>query len=449
MLRPVHLAFISLGALGAVGMANRAEAQVLLNRNIPDPNLGFGADYLRRGSGYGSPAAGEAVGTTVLTRPHPEYDPQGVQLGSVHVDAFGWESLGYDSNPVGLSDAKGTAVVRTQATVRAASQQDRWGLNTLLSVDDFRYLNLSTINHTDYTAYLGGYYDIGRDKLQASFTHLKLTLMPTGVDNLIGNVVVPFTDDEFRVSYTTQFGRVTVIPDASFAMFRFQRSAGPDSVTTPVSLFNTDTNDRNVASVGFTGKYELSPGRDLVAVVRGINATFPSVGPGARNQDYNDIQVLGGLDIQTQGNFRYRALIGYETRLFDSSAISSENAPIFEGQVVWTATQLTTVTATISRQIADAVAGETNSFTYTSGRLQIDHEVRRNIVLTGFVQPQHAEYQGSQSSTVYDAGANLTYKINHRIAVVGSYEYLSRRNAGGGSPSFTDQIAMLTLKVSL
>ena len=71
MLRPVHLAFISLGALGAIGMSNRAEAQVLLNRNIPDPNLGFGADYLRRGSGYGSPAAGEAVGTTVLTRPHP------------------------------------------------------------------------------------------------------------------------------------------------------------------------------------------------------------------------------------------------------------------------------------------------------------------------------------------------------------------------------------------
>src|SRR5664279_854076 len=104
----------SLLATTCLGLVTfNANAQGLLDQNLPNPNAGFGADFLRRGSGYGTQsdtinAAETAAGVTVLTRPHPEYDAQGVQYGKIRIDLSGYEGVGYDSNPLGLKSAKGS-----------------------------------------------------------------------------------------------------------------------------------------------------------------------------------------------------------------------------------------------------------------------------------------------------------------------------------------------------
>ena len=82
--------------------ATAGNAQVLLEQGFPTVNLGFQSDYLRRGSGYGqlpetANDVATAAGVTVLNRPHPEYDPLGLQFGDIHVRGGATEGVGYDS----------------------------------------------------------------------------------------------------------------------------------------------------------------------------------------------------------------------------------------------------------------------------------------------------------------------------------------------------------------
>lgn len=448
----MRLCFLS-STMIVISHFGSAQAQVLLDQ-IPDPNLGFGADYLRRGSGYGSvpdtfSEQQTIVGTTVLNRAHPEYDALGIQYGKLRFDANGSESLGYDSNPLGLTNAKSSPFNETQAEVSGSGVWDNYGATARLSFDNFRYWNISPLNHTDYTGYLGGYYDIGRDRLQGSYTHLSLNLLPTGIDNFGTNRVTPFTDDEFRISYTTQFGRITVIPDASYSMFRFSNTA-VGTVGGSLGDFSSQTNDRDVGELGMTLKYELSPGKDVVAIGRGASADFKQTAIGGLNQNYTDYQALAGVDIQTQGKFRYRLLGGYELRQFKASQLGSQSSPVFEGQVIWVPTQLTTVTLTTSRQIENVVNAGLSSFKYTTARLQADHEVRRNIIVSGFGQIQYGQYQQNVTATVYNVGLKATYHINRHLAVVLSDEYIKRSSNNDSQINrYNDNILLLTLRVSL
>ena len=70
-------------------------------------------------------------------------------------------------------------------------------------------------------------------------------------------------------------------------------------------------------------------------------------------------------------------------RAFRASQYGTHQAPIAEGALIWSPSGMTTITATLHASIEDA-AQETNAgYTYTRARLTVDHEYRRNVLLTG------------------------------------------------------------------
>ena len=417
---------VAVGPVLAASFATPGNSQVLLEQNFPTVNLGFQSDYLRRGSGYGqlpetANEAATATGVTVLSRPHPEYDPLGLRFGDINVRADATEGVGYDSNPLALPSSRGSGFVASQAELNVANDRERSGINAGMTVQDLHYFDLPEVNHTDWTAALGGHYDLARGRIDAGYSHLNLNILPTSIDTTGQNVVVPYTDDIFQLRYTVPLGRFTLIPQVSYSIYRFGQSLG--LIGAPgINGFDETVNNRDELTIGTTLEYEFSPGRNAVLVVRGTQASFSNNPIGGPSQDFGDVQVLTGLDVQTQGKFRYRALVGYENRSYSDARLKSQNTPIFEGQVIWTPTQLTTVTGTVSRTIEYSLDGAfgSNSFFYTTGRLQVDHEFRRNLIGTVFGQIQNASYQGNGgSSTLYDAGLNLTYRINRHLSVLG------------------------------
>ncbi len=443
-----------LAGLGlATGLAAPGHGQVLLQQNFPTVNLGFQSDYLRRGSGYGqlpetTNQAATATGVTVLTRPHPEYDPQGARYRDITARADATEGIGYDSNPLGFSSSRGSGFVASQAEISVANDRERSGIAAGMSVSDLQYFDLSQVNHTDWTATVSGHYDVERGRIDAGYTHLNLNILPTAIDTIGQNAVVPYTDDLFQLRYAVPLGRFTVIPQASYSIYRFGTSLGLGGITSAAgNVFNETVNNRNELTVGTTVEYEFAPGRNAVLVARGTKAGFTNNAIGSPSQDYGDVQVLGGLDIQTQGKFRYRALAGYEERSYHDSRLRQQSTPIFEAQVIWTPTQLTTLTATLSRTIEYSLDGTATNFIYTTARLQADHEIRRNIILTGFGQFQNASFQRSGSENLYDAGLNLTYKLNRHVSLLGSYEYLYRDSAR--FTNYRENVVLLNVRLDL
>ena len=78
------------------------------------------------------------------------------------------------------------------------------------------------------------------------------------------------------------------------------------------------------------------------------------------------VSILGGIDYQPEGVWRYRLLAGLEVRKFSASQYATRAAPDVEGSVIWSPTGLSTVELTFSNTIeAPQIAG-TSSFVLKS-----------------------------------------------------------------------------------
>jgi hypothetical protein len=200
--------------------------------------------------------------------------------------------------------------------------------------------------------------------------------------------------------------------------------------------------DRNQYQEQLTVRYELRPQTHLVGVIRPTQVDYTNSVNGVRNPSSSGVAILGGLDYVGEGIWRYRALVGYQTRSF-ARTYKSRSAPVAEADVTWNPSGLTTVTGLLSRTIEDAGSEDITGYTYTGARLSVDHEYHRNILVRAYVQLQNATYQQRNTEqTIYQTGVSATWLLNRYARLVASYDFLESTRTGSttssasaGSPS--------------
>ena len=395
----------------------------------------------------------------VLSRPRPEYAPTGVRVGSFDLFPELDEAIGYDNNILGRSSgAISSPLLNTRAALSANSDWSRNSVGANLSVDDTRYFDQPNQSYTNWTASLGGTLDIGRDQLTGSYSHLSLHQLGSDIDNGGITTPVPYTVDNVRVGYRTQFGRISLVPSFTFSAFNFSNTSN--------SNVDEKLNNRDSYVGELVTEYELADKRNLLLVVRSGTNQYATPTP----QGPNDVgfSVLAGIDYTANAVFRYRALAGYSYRSYSSSIVSSRSAPVFEASAIWTPTGLTTVTGTASRRIEDALSAGVIAFTYNEARLTVDHELRRNVLLEALGSIQYAEYSnGGGNQTIGIVGGSAQWLLNRKVQLSLS-DYLTIGNNGSsgtvtttttgsgqtvvtsfGSGSYTRNIVLLTLRLRL
>ncbi len=366
------------------------------------------------------PVLGTPANVTVLTRPRPDYDPLGLHEGSFVVQPLVAEGFGFDSNPRGAPGQAGSAFVSTQAAVSVASDWARDGIGASVSVDDRRYLQQPNLSRTDDTVAVGGRTDVGEaDHLLLSATHSDLHVEPTGIDALSSERAVPYQVNAGTASYLFNLSRLSFEPFALVNETTFSATPLGGGASTSNSYL-----DNTTVTEGVTARYELSPLRRLVAVVRSAESSFSHALPGLPRRDSVDVSVLGGIDYVADGLFRYRALLGYQLRNYDSPALKSQNAPIVEADVIWTPSLLTTVEATANRKIVNSTDPLVASYTDTSARLQLEHEYLRDVLLNAHGSVELAEFQDSNGrQTIYGAGVGATWLLNHTQRLSATFDH--------------------------
>jgi hypothetical protein len=366
-------------------------------------------------------------GVTVASRLRPEYEAPGVQAGSFIIRPQVTESLGYNSNVLGTSRAKGSLDEETQASVGANSNWGRNSLGGLVSVDDHRYPSQSSQNRTDWTASVGGTYDFGRDQLALAATHISTHQLPTDLAAFPTDQPLPFTLDNIHISYSSPFARITVMPYFDYTRLNFS-SAIIDGISKSQGY-----RDSNSYQGGVRASYEFSPGRNAVVEVRGVGIDYPTATPGVALPGSNTLAVLGGLDYTASGVWRYRALVGYQQRSYATLPSNAANqfktrsSPIAEASVIWTPTELTSVTGRFLYTIEDPTEQSTQGYNYTSFHVIVDHEYLKNVLLRGYVGLQNADYVGvSYTETLYQIGGNVTWLLNRKVNLIFSYAFTDR-----------------------
>jgi hypothetical protein len=191
--------------------------------------------------------------------------------------------------------------------------------------------------------------------------------------------------------------------------------------------------DSNSYQGGVRASYEFSPGRNAVVEVRGVGIDYPTATPGVALPGSTTMAVLGGLDYTASGVWRYRALAGYQQRSYATLPSGSANqfktrsSPIAEASVIWTPTELTSVTGRFLYTIEDPTEQSTQGYNYTSFHVIVDHEYLKNVLLRGYVGLQNADYVGvSYTETLYQIGGNVTWLLNRKVNLIFSYAFTDR-----------------------
>lgn len=438
---------VSLLALSGLWIANGpAHAVTPLNTYL-GPGLPLN-DYFPDGI----PGQADEPGVTVLTRSRPEYDPLGIRVGSFMIRPTEDEEIGYNSNVVGgLVNPKASSELTSSAGVTVNSDWSRNNIGLSAGVTNDTYFDLPRFNQTGYNASIGGGLNLGRDTLNGSISYLNAYENPydigafgQGTQTQL-SAPLNFTDTDFRVSYDTSFGRITITPNVDYQLFRFASGdflTYNDGIITNNNIsgggLNQRLRDRNVLQGGFIARYEFSHGRDILVVING-NYDHYSNNPPANigAVDNTGATALAGIDYEVNGVITVRALVGYQQRFFNGNQYGNQGAPIGEANVTWNPTGLTTLRLAYSRTIEDATTDSVTGYTYDRFSGIVDHELYRNILLQGNVHVEKANYQGSNASqTNYGGGGGVTYLMNRNVQLSLSYDFTEQDSTGLGGGSF-------------
>lgn len=357
------------------------------------------------------------LGVTVLTRLRPLYEVPALQVGSFQVASGLDENLYYNSNFNG-SPNSGTWGSRTAASLSTSSNWTRNSLTGEIGFTNNQPFSLPNEGFTDWNVDLGGGYTIGDGGLQVGYSHQTYHQIGVNIGTVTSESPVRDQTDSAYLGYSANFARFTISPSVSATAYRF------GTATAGGAALDESFLDRKVIAGGLVTRYSLSDEGSLLLVTRGIGSNFINPPAGQPQQDSTGVQMLGGLDYQAKGVWRYRLLVGVETRTFAASQYPTHTGLITEGSVIWSPTELTTLTGSISRGIEDPETPDTSGFTLTQGKLTVDHELRRNVFLQLRGAVAEAQFlTGGGSQTDIGLGGDVTWLLNQRLHLSLNYDW--------------------------
>lgn len=410
-------------------------------------------------SGYfpaGVPGYDQELGVTVVSRLHPLYEQPGIRVGSFTLQPDLTESTGYNSNIPGIAGGPGSPVIETHPTLSVNSDWGRNALGANLNVDDLRYPATPSQNRTDWTAAVGGAYTIDRNDLTLGYAHLALHESATDIGAPLSATPIPYTVDDLRAAYRIDFGRLEITPNLDVSLQRY------GNAVIGGAILSQGFRNANEFGAGAAFRYALSEQRALIFTVQGLQSDFTNQAPGAASLSSTSVLALGGLDYQYDGVWRYQALAGVEIRSFAAAQFETDVAPIARVTVIWTPTELTTVTGTALRAIENPTQPGTSGYAYTSAELRVDHEYLRNVLLSARTGIEHVAYlQNGETQTGYYIGTGVTWLLNRHLRLAAEYIYTQHTSLSGSSagssgpgaiatnPGYTQNVFLLTLRLSL
>ncbi|MGH7153636.1 MAG: outer membrane beta-barrel protein, partial [Acetobacteraceae bacterium] len=302
-------------------------------------------------------------------------------------------------------------------------------------------------SRTDWTASAGGTISIGRDQLTLAAAHLLLHQDRTQIDALPTDQPVAYQVNDLRASYAMTLSRISLTPSVEATSYDYA------STTIMGQPASQSYRNRVLVQGGVTASYQAAPSRNLLVVLRGLDSHYTQPQADAPSRDSTGWVALAGIDTKLDGLWRIRVLAGWEGREFASPQYGNHSAPVAEADIVFSPTGLTTITGTLARTIEDAAQEGVAGYVDTSGRLTIDHEYARNIMLQGYGSVQHAAYlQGGGSQTGYGLGGSVTWLLNRHIRVSATEDFTAMRGAApgqSGSGSFNRNVTLLTIGFGL
>jgi hypothetical protein len=379
----------------------------------------------------------------VLERPRPEYDAIGIPLDTFLLFPRLNVVSGYNDNiyalPTGL---QGDGIVQLQPSVTLKSQWSQHELDLDLHSSINRYFDHPLEDTNDYGAALSGRLDVlASTKLTGSASY-DLETEPREAESAARDTISPVQYGlwQSQLAASHQFNRLQISLTGTFDRFDYQDGQflnGSIAGNTIVGQNNNvlvDEHFRNVEDFGETVRadYALSP--DTAVFVSGnLNQHFYPVQPPMVANDFNShgYQVLGGVNFQITSLVTGEVGAGYFVQDFPSVGGQNLGSFAMNASVQWFPSELTTVTVKADRLVEDSDIQNSAGYVTTGGSVEVDHELRYNVILTGLFEYNDDAYQGiDRDDQRWTAGGGAKYLFTRELGLGLNFYHDSQVSSG-------------------
>ncbi len=366
----------------------------------------------------------------VATRARPDFDPKGIRLGAILLHPGVAAELGTDSN-VFYNDAneEEDIVAALRPRLEAATTWSRHSLSAAVGLDDHRYQDNDSENHTDLYVNGEGRLDVQRG------TYLILGGQQQRLTERRGDPDSPLASVK-PLRYETRSAYLTGVHELNRARLslRLERLNLNYKDAPLIGGGVADQDQRDQTTTIATGRleYALSPGTALVAQVAANMRDYTLKPPLAQfDRDSEGSTYLLGVNTDLSRLVRGELTVGYLQQDYDDPALKDAKGLALEGNIEYFASPLTTVTLGASRTVEETLTTGASSFVATEATARVDHELRRNIILTGGIGMLNRDFQGmSRDDDLTRADLGARFLLNRRMELGARWRYERQQSSG-------------------
>jgi hypothetical protein len=355
---------------------------------------------------------------SVRERVQPEFDPEPIRLGTFVVRSMGEAGLVSNDNVFATSgNEQSDIVARVGADVSGTTDWSVHALGFDASAYRNQYLDLSDESTTDLTARLRGRVDVTRAFSVGGAVFAEDRAEPrTDFVNAFGaDRPIKYTRTGVQVDADYQSDRVRWNNRLAMSEENYEDS---EALGTGLNI-DQDYRDRKVTEGRSRLSYAVSP--NLAVFGQGTFGqseydTTQIFGGLPRSRDSSGYTISGGVDFELTALVRGDIAVGYLNEDKDDDFFADVSGLSVDAQMEWFPTRLTTVNFNAGRRVVDTGAFDSPSAVETRFGAGVDHELRRNIILSGYAGISNYEYEEiDRKDDNLEFGAVATYKMNKRL----------------------------------
>ena len=232
-----------------------------------------------------------------------------------------------------------------------------------------------------------------------------------------------------------------------FSFTRVAYANNTDVTGAPI-FFDEQNNDAFVLSG--QADFAISPGVALFVNAVGNDRRYDVLPPATPlNRDSNGFETTVGADFDITRLVRGQLQIGYLAQYYASPEFHTVSGMAFHARVEYYPTGLTTLTLHLDRAVVDAVDPAAVSFLQSQVGVQVDHELLRNVILSGRAGYETDAFTG-EPRTDYRTTASIrgTYLLNRHLGLTATYSFLNEYSSGlARIPSYRQNVVSISLVV--
>lgn len=398
------------------------------------------------------------LGQSVTARPRPEVDPLGWREG----DFFFFPRLevdeAYDDNIFATSTGRTgdfLTVVRPVIDMRSNLPQN--AINFSAGAAITHYASHDNLDTQDGYGDLNGRLDVDNQhyftgELKAETTHIDI-----GAAEVPGNAKEPLHYNDYNAILGFDQYRLRIGYEVTGTVRREEYEALP-------LVGGGVTSESNLNNFAYEGAvrtyYEFQPGyQGYVRFSYNRRDYDHAAGNGIPTLSSDGYRADLGGRINLTGVTYIDGFVGYLDQMYDATPFGSIGGVDFGANVVWNATQLTSVSFKTGRTVEDinnavlvgTAATSSPGYLETTAAVTVDHELLRNLLLNGTVAYTNDAFQNiTRNDNVYGGGVGAKYLMTRYFYLGGTYTYEHVSSTGQAAMTpFSRNIFLLRLSTQL